>query len=135
MYRACRERPISATLLVLALATSACAFHRSEPDTGPSRTAITEAEIDSVHAVNADEVIRKLRPQFLRSRGRLSLDSREPPALPNVYVDKMYYGDVTVLRDIAAATIASIQFYNAAEAQYAFGRGNTAGVIAITTKH
>jgi hypothetical protein len=120
----------------LTLALAGCALHRSDEDAGPSRTSITEAEIDSLHAPNAYEVIRRLRPQFLHSRGPVTLGStRQPPPLPNVYVDNMFYGDASVLRNIAASTIATITFYNASEAQYAFGRGNAAGVIGITTKH
>jgi hypothetical protein len=114
-------------------AASACVFHRATK--GRDRATITEAEIDSVHATSAYDAVRRLGPQFLVSRGRLSADPKEPPALPNVYVDNMYYGDISALRNIAGATIESIKFYNASEAQYAFGRGNMAGVISIVTKH
>jgi hypothetical protein len=124
-----------ALIVGVTLALSGCALHQSDPDAGPSRTSISEAEIDSLHAPNAYEVIRRLRPQFLHSRGPVTLGTREPPPLPNVYIDNMFYGDASVLPNIAASTIATIRFYNASEAQYAFGRGNAAGVIAITTKH
>jgi len=35
----------------------------------------TEAEIDSAHVSSAYDIIHKLRPQFLISRGKLSLDT------------------------------------------------------------
>jgi hypothetical protein len=117
-----------------AFGASACVFHRATK-TGTDRTTISAAEIDSVHAISAYDAVRKLRPQFLVSRGRLSADPKEPPALPNVYVDNMYYGDISVLPNISAASIESIRFYNASEAQYVFGRGNMAGAINILTKH
>ena len=132
-----RDRIIATGLLLGTLALASCAMHHSDPTAGVSRTSITEAEIDSLHAPNAYEIIKRLRPQFLQSHGPVSLDARQPvtTALPNVYVDNQFYGDATVLRDISATTIASITFYSAAEAQYAFGRGNASGVIGITTKH
>jgi hypothetical protein len=120
-------------LAAFMLSASACVFHRGTR--ANDRTTISEAEIDSIHAASAYDAVRRLRPQFLVSRGRLSADPKEPPALPNVYVDNMYYGDISVLRNIAGPTIESIKFYNASEAQYAFGRGNMAGVISIVTKH
>lgn len=126
-------RSMSAFALILLM--SACAFHHAKNGGTNARSPISEAEIDSVHALNAYDAVRRLRPQFLTFRGPVSLDPRQPPAVPNVYVDNMFYGDVTTLRNIAAATIESITFYSAAEAQYAFGRGNAAGVISIVTKH
>lgn len=72
---------------------------------------------------------------FLVSRGMVDVQPGSTPALPNVYVDDQFYGDATVLRSIAAASLESIRFYSASEAQYKFGRGNAAGVIGITTKH
>ena len=65
----------------------------------------------------------------------MSVDPNQPPAQPNVYVDNMYYGDITTLRTIGASEIESIKFYSASEAQYTFGRGNMAGVISIQTRH
>jgi hypothetical protein len=125
---------LAAAFVIGAFAIS-CALHRSSGSSNNSRTAITAAEIDSVHALNAYDAVHRLRPQMLANRGQVSLDPRQPPSMPNVYVDNMYYGDISTLRSIVAATIDTIKFYNAAEAQYTFGRGNAAGVIGIITKH
>lgn len=132
-----RTAVLATTFIVCLLTTASCALHHSDPAVGGDRTSITEAEIDSLHAPNAYEVVKRLRPQFLLSHGPVTLDPRQPAttALPNVYVDNQFYGDATVLRQISATTIASITYYSAAEAQYAFGRGNASGVIGITTKH
>ena len=132
-----RRIRVLATTLATSLLTASCALHHSDPTAGAARTSISEAEIDSLHAPNAYEVIKRLRPQFLQSHGPVTLDPRQPAttALPNVYVDNQFYGDVTVLPTISATAIATITFYSASEAQYAFGRGNASGVIGITTKH
>ena len=117
------------------LGSYACVMQRSDTPGLADSSVITEDEIDSAHAFNAYDAVYKLRPRFLISRGRLSLDPRVPPALPNVYVDNMLYGDVTTLRTIAVGAIESITFFDPAEAQYKFGHGNMAGVIGILTKH
>ena len=132
-----RGRVVAMTFLLSMLTLTSCAMHHSDPTAGVGRTSITEAEIDSLHAPNAYEVIKRLRPEFLQSHGPVTLDPRQPTttALPNVYVDKQYYGDATVLTTISATAIATITYYTASEAQYAFGRGNASGVIGITTKH
>jgi hypothetical protein len=132
-----RRRPSRWTYLTLilgvALGASTCVFHRGTK--APDTRTITEDEIDSVHAASAYDAIKRLRPQFLNVHGRASFDPHDPPALPNVYVDKQYYGDISALRGISGSIIESIRFYSAAEAQYTFGRGNMAGAISIITKH
>ena len=131
-----RVRRWSYCLLILAtaLGASACGFFH-HGGTPVDNTSITAAEIDSVHAASAYDAVRKLRPQFLEPRGRMSVDPKVPPGQPNVYVDNQYYGDISTLRTISASVVETIKFYNASEAEYAFGRGNMAGVISILTKH
>jgi hypothetical protein len=125
--------------LVIVLSVGAslagCAAHSAPATQTGDATTITEAEIDSAHVSTAYDVIHKLRPQFLNSRGKLSLDPGVPPALPRVYVDDQFYGDATTLRGILTGSIESIRFYSASDAQYKYGHDNAAGVIAITTKH
>lgn len=115
-----------------ALTAAACVRH-TEAGALYDASIITEDEIDSSHAINALEAVRKLRPMFLVSRGELHFGG--PNELPNVYVDNQFYGDVTTLRGISAASIETIKFYTGSEAQFKFGRGNAAGVIGIFTKH
>ena len=132
-----RRRPnrwlLFALIAVAALGSSTCMFHRGT--NAPDNRMITEDEIDSAHAASAYDAIKRLRPQFLIVHGRESVNPNDPPALPNVYVDNQYYGDISALRGISGSIIESIRFYSAAEAQYTFGRGNMAGAISITTKH
>ena len=96
---------------------------------------ITEAEIDSAHVSTAYDVIHKLRPQFLTTRGKLSLDPTVPAAYPRIYVDEQFYGDASTLYGILTGSIESIRYYTASTAQQKYGHDNAAGVIAITTKH
>ena len=127
---------VAALVIVLATVNGlASCTSRPAPTTQPGdATTITEAEIDSSHVSTAYDVIHKLRPQLLLSRGKLTLDPRTPPALPRIYVDDQFYGDATTLKGIPASTIGSIRYYSASAAQYKFGHDNAAGVIAIVTK-
>jgi hypothetical protein len=122
-------------VLSVGIALAGCAAHGASSTTPVSDASfIGEAEIDSSHLSTAYDIIHKLRPQFLASRGTLSLDPTVPPALPRVYVDEQFYGDATTLRGIPAGTIESMRYYPASQAQYKYGHDNAAGVIAITTK-
>ena len=127
---------IRALLAIVAIVTSAACFvHRANRGVVTDTMFITEAEIESAHVGSALEVIYRLRPMFLATRGRMSLDPKTPAPLPNVYVDEMYYGDASTLRAIDSHAIESIRFYSGPDAQYRYGRGNVAGVISIATKH
>ena len=97
---------------------------------------LTQEEISSSGASgNAFDVIIRLRPNFLASRGPTTLGNAQHTSLyPNIYLDGIPYGDVNTLRNIDGSTIAEIRLYQAGEAQTKFGMGNNAGVIAITTR-
>jgi hypothetical protein len=95
---------------------------------------ITADQIEKSEAVNAYEVIQRLRPNFLASRGPTNLRDGAP-TLPNVYVDDVPYGTIATLTTIAATDIAVIRMYTAGEATFKFGTGNVGGVIGVYTKH
>ena len=126
------ERFAFAFVLVAAVA---CASHTASETPLPDSNLITSAEIDSSHLSTAYDVIHKLRPQYLMSRGKLTLDPTVPPALPRVYVDDQFYGDATTLRGLWTGSLESIRYLSSASAQYKYGHDNAAGVIAIITKH
>ncbi len=131
--RAARARS-AITPLAVSLLMWACVPAPRVSDLASGNT-ITEDEIGASHVFNAYEAVFKLRNEFLTSRGKLSLDPTIPPALPNVYVDRQFYGDVTSLKGIPAGTIESISFIGSSDSQYKYGRGNMAGVIDVVTKH
>ena len=117
------------------ITVAACASHSTSDTPAPDSNLITSAEIDSSHLSTAYDVIHKLRPQYLMSRGKLTLDPTVPPALPRVYVDDQFYGDATTLRGLWTGSLESIRYLSSATAQYKYGHDNAAGVIAIVTKH
>lgn len=129
------RRSIIAGAMIAAILLGGCAAHSASESQPVDSSVITEAEIDSAHVSTAYDVIHKLRPQFLITRGKMSLDPAVPPALPRVYVDEQLYGDATTLRGISSLAIESIRYYSGPGAQYKYGHDNASGVIAITTKH
>ena len=105
----------------------------------PSRPqdVITEAEITSraAEASNALQVVQKLRPQMLRSRGRFSpADSSGTTMIPKVIVDDVAYGNVDALANVNAIAVREIRYLSAADATTRWGTGYPGGAILVTMK-
>jgi hypothetical protein len=98
---------------------------------------IAESEIGARagEAANALQIIQKLRPQMLRSRGRISPnDKSSEGALPRVVVDDVAYGTIENLANITASQVKEIRYMNASDATTKFGTGYMGGVILVVTK-
>ena len=122
-----------------ALMTLSCATTSSSGLRPKSRTqdVIAEAEItaSASEAANALQIIEKLRPQMLRSRGVGSpTDATGESARPKVYVDNVAYGDIGTLTNLTANQIKEIQFINSRDATTKWGTGHMGGVILVTTR-
>jgi len=101
------------------------------------RDVILDSEISSraAEAASALQVIQKLRPQMLRTRGRTSpSDSTGQASQPKVYVDNIEYGGLSYLENVPAIQIREIRFVNARDATTQWGTGHMGGVIVILTK-
>src|SRR2546423_13568375 len=95
---------------------------------------VSEDEIETMRAATAYDVVSRTHGEYLRSRGRESLDSRLPPIPAHVFVDDTYYGDIGTLRSIPASDLSEVRFFQSYEAQYKFGSGHMGGVIQLITK-
>jgi len=98
---------------------------------------ITESEITSraTDATNALQVVQKLRPQMLRSRGLVSPnDVTGEASMPRVYVDNVSFGNIESLANLNATQIKEIRFLNARDATTQYGTGHVGGVILVLTK-
>ncbi|MGH7712938.1 MAG: hypothetical protein ACREOG_16730 [Gemmatimonadaceae bacterium] len=140
-------------VLVAGIVTGACASGGSSaaPASGTaaatpggprgSATMITEAEIAAANLETIYEVIERLRPNMLRTRGQMGRISGASGADPGaststikVYLNGSPIGDLSALRSIQAASVKSVQYLNAADATTRFGTGVDAGAILITSK-
>ena len=124
------------TLSILVVAAAmACAPAATTNTTGVKRQAniITQPEIQASFESNAYDVITKLRPMFLKTRGRTSIREGDPE-YASVFVDDQYFGDLSSLKSIAAPQIQEIRYYPGTEVATKFGMQYGAGVIAIKTR-
>jgi hypothetical protein len=121
-----------AFLLVVILA--AC---NRAPRTGVGdRQVIRAAEIATVTSGNAYDVVAKLRPEFLKSRGPLSASRGRATQLPTstVFIDGVEAGPINdVLPRIQASEVHEIRMYRSADATTKYGTRHAAGVIEVTT--
>ena len=102
-----------------------------------SQELIPQAEIaaNASEASNALQIIEKLRPQMLRTRGTSSpTDPTGETNRPKVYVDNVAYGELSTLTNLNASQIREIRFINARDATTRWGTGHDSGVILVTTK-
>jgi hypothetical protein len=131
------------TLVVVAGATLACSSAApSASGTAPTpavhdRSVLTAEELHSGNDQNLYDVVLRLRPDWLRTRGASSIATGRagnPDAdAIQVYVDQLRAGGPDALRQIATNHATLLKFYTPAEAQQRFGTGNVNGAIQVTT--
>ena len=113
-------------LLIVSACASANSADRGSPDV------VTRAEMDAVYASDAYALLQRLRPQFLRSRGSVSLRNSSD-SYPIVYLNDVRHGGVMSLRDILVNDIQEIRYLSAADATTRWGTGHSSGVILVRT--
>jgi len=94
----------------------------------PSRRVLLEDEIRGAQVATAYQIVARLRPEWLRRRGRASV--RDPGAVV-VYLNGMRQGGVSVLDAIVAETVLEMEYLNGQEATTRFGTGHGGGVILV----
>lgn len=121
-------------LLALPLLMGACA---STGGAGPSRSSnvISTEEIDALPGLQtAHEAIQQLRPNWLRSRGSVSLQAPAEASFPIIFMNGRRMGDMNMLRSIPISDVGSARFMSAREATTLHGTGYPAGIIDISTR-
>ena len=84
-----------------------------------------------IHAGDAYDVVRMLRPQWLRLRGTGSFRA-EPPLW--VYVDGLRAGTVSALREVPVALVMRMEFVDGVSATQRWGLDHGNGAIVILTQ-
>ena len=125
-----------ALALVLYAVASGCGTGPG-PTTGlfRDRTILSGEEIETARTAGwtAWDLLAKLRPEYLRSRGPSSLRSLEPVTAV-VYVVEMRFGELESLRTLSVDQISRVQYLNASDATTRFGTDHLGGAILIFTK-
>jgi outer membrane cobalamin receptor len=130
------RRPFLLALSVIALGCASSGSTEAGPadDQGQSRTSniITREEIAATSMGNMADVIQQLRPQFLRSRGRTSINLAADQVA--VYMDNVHVGTTGALSTISANTVLRVEFIRGPDTGFKFGLDHQAGVIHVITK-
>lgn len=122
-----------------AAALGACASGGRQPAATTNGNVISTSEIARSSATNALELIQRLRPQFLSTRGAVH---GNPTTAGNrlervdlvVYLNESRLGGSDQLRDIPTAEIREIRYFSAADATTKWGTGHTAGAIQVLSR-
>jgi hypothetical protein len=97
------------------------------------RTRLMPDEIATTRESNMYDVVSKLRPQWLQTRGVASRDAEATQI--QVYLDGVKQdGGVQSLRQIEPARVTAAQRIDGADATTRFGMGNSGGAILISTR-
>ena len=99
---------------------------------------ISMEEIIESSASNAYEVIQRLRPNFLRTRGAVHGTPGAANAVEMVdlvvYLNENRLGGSDQLRQIATGDIKEIRYFNSSEATTKWGTGHSAGAIQVVSR-
>jgi hypothetical protein len=124
---------MSVVLVAGAAVVPACATGTQGGGRTPSRALLLADEIRAVAARNAYEAVSRLRPEWLRRRGVVSL--RDPSAGEVVvYLDSAPFGGPRSLFNIPVESVVAIEYLDASEATGRFGTGHLGGAILVRTR-
>lgn len=112
------------------LALTACAGGMAGAG-GGDRDTITQEQLLDTGASDLYDAVRRLRPEWLTSRGPRSMVQDGSPALASVYMSGSHLGDVEALRDIRPENVQSLRYFDAGTASARFGMGHPRGVIEV----
>lgn len=117
----------------------ACATAGTTPGTARNPNVITAEEIAQNPSSNAYELIQRLRPSFLRTRGAVhgapsnGVNNIEAVDLV-VYLNDTRLGGSDQLRQLPTTDIREIRYYSASDATTKWGTGNSAGAIQVISR-
>lgn len=124
-----------AVLLLLAVMLVSCSSSTGARYTSGRQTnIITAEEITTTSSTNAYDLIRSLRPLWLRGRGQKSIYNTTA-SYPVVYVNGVRYGTPETLSGISTANITLVKFLNTNEATILYGLDHASGAIMITISY
>ncbi len=140
---------LAALLVLTALTASAAALpavaqdqpqkakEEKKPKRNPDVISLEEIEGVRNQASNGMDIVQRLRPTFLRTRGATTMmggTSANATPKPMVVLDGSPHGELETLRQISAISIKEIRYLNGANATTKFGTDYGGGAILVTTR-
>ena len=126
---------LASIVIALLLVPAACATSPAAggaADRTGSRDWIMRDEMEKGNWANAFEVVRNLRPQWLRVRGRDTIMGQ--PGGVQVVLDDVRLGETDVLRTLPVGGITYFQWLDGITASQRWGTGFGNGAIFISTR-
>lgn len=117
-------------LLIVAL-VGAWACASTGQRTKRDHNLITRQEVESTDLATAYELVRTLRPRWLRKVGPSSITAVRPIA---VYIDGTRVGGPRALETVPKIAVQEIRYYPPTEAQARWGLNHTHGAVAVITR-
>lgn len=127
--------PVLALLVVglVLVPLSGCSSTGESSGSSGASDHIEFEEIQAIEASDAYQIVQRLRPRWLRSRGVMSINN-PTPTTPVVYVDRVRHGQVSALRQIEAGSVLELRYLNAGDATTRFGTGHPGGAILVSIR-
>ena len=124
---------IAGLLLATACASSGGGAPGSTDLRGTRRASdvITAEEIAEVDVAHAYDLVQRLRPAFLRARGK---SANTQPQYATVYVDGIPRGKIEALRQITGSSVRTIRYLSGPQATIRFGIDHEGGAILVELK-
>ena len=125
----------AALMSALLVSPTACASRSPATEsTAPvgNRDYVLREEIDRGQWANSFELIRNLRPQWLRVRGRDTITG--DPGGVQVVLDNVRVGGIEVLRTLPTSGIVYFQWVDGMSASQRWGTGFGNGAIYVSTR-
>jgi hypothetical protein len=124
---------LSLACAALLLSSAACASAANSQKSSSNDSIITHDEIENSRQPTLFDVVRALRPNWLRAAPTAVRSDQDTGII--VYLDAQRAGAIDVLRQLPSSAAESLRYFSASEAQSRFGLGNLNGVIQIVSAH
>lgn len=123
-----------AAVLLLCAASVACSGGRraERPSPSASRNVILEEELRQAPGSNLYDIIRTIRPEWLRRNPTVLRAGAEGDIV--VYLDRTRMGDPSALRQMRTSDVVLVRYYSPSEAAGEFGPGHLHGAIQALTR-
>jgi hypothetical protein len=128
-----RHGGLLALALLLAVAIGGCASAGGTRTRSGSGTTLSKEQLANANSDNLYDAILKLRPEWLSSRGPVSVTDMTPSAV-DVYMNGSMLGKAEYLREVRLGDVTEVRYWDAGSASARFGMGHPRGVIEITRK-
>lgn len=108
-----------------------CAGATTQSGSGAARsTMLTHDELAKTNSNNLYDAIKKLRPEWLTSRGPTSVTDATPSTV-DVYMNGSELGGIDYLREVSTLDVSAVRYWDPGQASARFGMGHPSGVIEL----